>query len=133
MANGRFDFSFIEDPCYLRRTVTLHTESKNLFYRFRRFFIDDPLLLVIGAFQITERRNSTQVFSRIAFGTEYRADLLARVLSVPLVDDITEWGKIVVDLTFTVHAVIDCDKSDARFGKGYLGIHADFQIIPAEP
>ena len=98
MANGRFHFSFVENPSNLRRTEALDTECENLFYRFCRVFIDNPLLLVVGTFQITERRNGAQVFSRIAFGTEYRADLLARILCVPLVDDVTEWGKIVVCL-----------------------------------
>ena len=74
MANGRFDFSFVENPCNLRRTEALHTECENLFYRFCRVFIDNPLLLVVGTFQITERRYFNKKVTLIFLTTTYKKE-----------------------------------------------------------
>lgn len=46
-----------------------------------------------------------------------------------VLEQVTEWGKIVVALV-AVHTVVDCDIANIALGKETLGVIADFQIIP---
>lgn len=66
-----------------------------------------------------------------ALGPKYRPDLLAGVLSVPLVDDVAERGEVVV-LPLAVHAVVDRDKPHIVLREADLCVHPYLQVVAAE-
>jgi len=77
------------------------------------FIVDDPLLRVVRVLLVAVGRRTHGVASIAAhlLGTAY---LAADVLGVPLVDDIAEWGKLII-LLVAVHSIIDCDKMNIVF------------------
>ena len=56
--------------------------------------------------------------------------ILCHSLFKVVIEQIAEWGKIVVALV-AVHTVVDCDIANIALGKETLGVITDFQIIPS--
>ena len=69
------------------------------------------------------------MFPGVALCPHNGADFLAGIAGIKIVEQVTEWGKIVVALV-AVHTVVDCDIANIALGKETLGVIADFQIIP---
>ena len=66
---------------------------------------------------------------RIAFSFEHRADLLARVLRVPFVDDVPKGREVAVHSALVVHAVVYSDEVYAVLRKIDFRVVPDFQVI----
>ncbi len=62
----------------------------------------------------THRAGSAERLAGLPFGVKYRLDFLADVLSVPFIDDIAEWGKLVVALV-AIHTIVDGNEAHALF------------------
>ena len=69
------------------------------------------------------------MFPGVALCPHDRADFLAGIAGIEIVEEIVEWGKVVVALV-AIHTVVDSDIPYIALGKETLGVVADFQIIP---
>lgn len=96
-------------------------------------FIHQELLLVLFGPLIAVRDRAAAPHSFLHPGLEYRLDLVAGVLGVPLVHDVQERREVVVGGLCAVHAVVDGNEADALLGKNDLGVVAHLQIVPPEP
>ena len=68
-----------------------------------------------------------------AFLTEYDPDFFAGVPWIPFVEQITNSGKAVAVASFTVHAIIDCDKAHVVAGENDVRVLPNGQVISAKP
>lgn len=72
------------------------------------------------------------MFARHSLGFEHGADLLARVLCIPLVDNIAKGRKVVIHAALTAHAVVNGNEPNARFGESDFRIESYFEIVPSQ-
>lgn len=86
------------------------------------------LIFVVWGLHIYVGRISTKMFSGVALCSHDRADFLACIACVKIVEQLTERGEIVVALV-TVYSVIDCDIANITLGKEIFGVVANFQLI----
>lgn len=77
-----------------------------------RFFIDQPLIVIILVFNISVRRATCHILSGTAFCLEHGLYLLAGILRIPFIHDVPEGKEVIVTLQ-TVMIVIDGDQADA--------------------
>ena len=69
------------------------------------------------------------MFPSVALRPHNSTDFLAGIAGIEIIEQIAEWGKIVVALV-AIHTVVDSDIPYIAFGKETLGVVADFQIVP---
>ena len=110
MYRRRVYFPFREYPRYLRGAVGLHAQGEYFLYDLRRFFIREPFLFILLVLFIPVGRAGTEMFPRVAFGFEHRANFLARILRVPFVDDVPKGREVAVRSALVVHAVVHGDE-----------------------
>jgi hypothetical protein len=68
----------------------------------RRFLVNDPFIV----FFLVAINPVSKRFPAIAFGMNYRLDFTTAITSIPLADNLTKRGKIVL-ATFTVVIITD--------------------------
>ena len=78
--------------------------------------VNDPMVFIGGISAIAIGRFS-QMLSAGAFLTEYDPDFFAGVPWIPFVEQITNSGKAVAVTSFTVHTIIDGDKTHVVAGE----------------
>ena len=110
----------------------MHTEAEDFSNNLCGFGVNNPSALILGVFNISVGRVRTQRFTRLSFCLKYGAYLFARILGVPLVDDIEEGGKIAVLLIGTIHSVVYGNEADIHTGKEYFGVVTDLEVVSAE-
>ena len=68
-----------------------------------------------------------------AFLTEYNPDFFAGVPWIPFVEQITNSGKAVAVASFTVHTIVDGDKTHIVAGENDVCVLPNGQVISAKP
>ena len=116
--------------CNLHRPFPRNTQIKNLFDDLGGFLVHNPLFLVVRVFHIPIGRIGAEVFPGVALCLHDGADFLAGIAGIEIVEQIAEWGKVVVALV-AVYTIVDGDIPYIALGKETLGVVADFQIIPS--
>ena len=129
----RYDFTLFQNTGDLRRPVTFKTKGEYPLDYFGGFLVYNPPLFVFRVFHVAVWRVSTEVFPSFPFGLHYRADFLACIFRIPLVDDIEKRGEVAVLLVCAVNPVVDCDKPHTFFYKQNFGVKAHFQIVASKP
>ena len=120
---------FLEHTGDFTGAVSLGTELKDQPDIRRGFLVHIQVSILIAEIAVGSLRGNA--LTRHSLVAEYSANLLARVLGIPFVDDIPKRREIVI-LAFAVYAIIDSDEAHAHFGKAYLRIHSDLKIITAK-
>ena len=115
--------------CNLHRPFSSNAQVKNPLDYLGGFLVHNPLFLVVEVFHIAIGRVAAKMFPGVALCPHDRADFLTGIAGIKIVEQVTEWGKIVVALV-AVHTVVDGDIPYIALGKETLGVVADFQIIP---
>ena len=116
----------------LRRAFPGNAHFKHLPYYRGRLRVYDPMVLVIGVFQIAVRRIGSQRFAGISFGTEHSLDFFAGVFGIELVENVDERRHVIVHLIGTVYTVIDGDEADIVVWEHHLRVHTYLKIIPSQ-
>ena len=114
------------------RSNSLAGQAVNLSDNLSGRFIHKKQLLVLLGPLVAVRDRAAAPHSFLHPGLEYRLDLVAGVLGVPLVHDVQERGEVVVGGLCAVHAVVDGDEADALLGEHNLGVVAHLQVVPPE-
>ena len=125
------DLPLLQQPCDLRRPVSVHHIQTNIINHIGCIVVPYPLLRIGRVFHIPVRCIGGQVFSRISFDLHNGPDLLTCVLGVPLVDDVPKRGKLVVAL-LTVHSIVDSNKVNIVLREHDLSIHSHLQVVTAQ-
>ena len=129
----RYDFILFQNTGDLRWPVTVQTKGKYPLDDFGSFGVDNPSLFALRVFHIAIGRVGAEMFPCFPFGLHHRADFLACIFCIPLVDDVQKRCEVAVLLVCAVNTVIDCDKPHALFYKQDFGIKAHFQIVAPKP
>ena len=116
----------------MRRTVAIHAQVKRLSHYPSGLLVDNPVHLVVRAFDVAVCRIRAEPLAILPFRLEHGAHLLAGVLSVPLVDNIQKWRKIAILMIGAVDTVVDGDEADAGAGKEHFRVVAYLEIIASE-
>ena len=87
--------------------------------------------LVFGILKVAIRDDRTDSLAALPLGSLHRADFLTRIGGIEIVE-IISYALHLVYAVGTVHAIIDCDKSDIVGREGYLHKSACFKVISAK-
>jgi len=98
-------------------TVALQRPLKNLPDYFGGLWIDDDVVLVDWVLLVAVNGETTDVLALSALQIEDHADVLGKVLQVPLIDQAIDLAGLFVALNLSVSVVGHCDETDAPNGK----------------
>ncbi|EJW91347.1 hypothetical protein EVA_20553 [gut metagenome] len=104
-----------------------HTEDFSDYFSGRFIYIQ--LLLIVLSSYISVGDRATAPHACFHSGPEHCLDFIARVLCIPLIHDIQEWGKVIFCRIGTVNAVVDSDKAHSLFREHHFCVVTDLQII----
>ncbi len=128
-AGGR-DFPLPQDAGDPPRAVALRAQLENHPHHRGCLLIFDQISTL--GLEVAVGDLGGQPLAGHALIAEYGPYLLRGVLCIPLVDDISERGKI-VHLVVAVHAVVDGDKADVHLREPDFRVQPHLQIVPAKP
>ena len=116
---------------FFRKTI-LPAALAALLYCISSFFINNPMVVVFGVFQIAVWWDITcmRIAGRTS-GFQYSFNFLTCVPDKPLIHDIQKRGKLTGFLTVTVNTIIDCYKSNFLFSKQNVSEKTYLQMISA--
>ena len=116
----------------LFRPLAVNGQVKDALDYWGGILVNDPMVFIGRVSAITIGRFS-QMLSAGAFLPEYDSDFFAGVPWIPFVEQITDSGKAVAVAPFTVHTIIDGDKTHIVAGENDVRVLSNGQVISAKP
>ena len=121
--------TFGEDPGNDGGSTPLVGQLKNTAHHIRRHRVHHQPLLVLRCAVIAVWNAAAAPQALCHAGMEHRLNFVAGVLGIPLIHNVQKWGEIVVQRSFTVHAVVDGEKTHLFLREQHLGIEAHLKVV----